>query len=584
MTNSVLQVIGQAVQSPLTLPWILLSSGLAILSVLLRLLLFRKLESLIGWAREPSTSEYVPQLVRKLEIKVSRFLQSHDEVNTSALIERELADEPLLHKLSLEKAEYVTGVVPNLLIAVGLLGTFLGIAISLNAVRDTLARPDLNLADLTSELSKQIDGMTVAFISSLVSLLWGIILVVVNSIWNTTIARRKLFANLEILLDHELEIQDRSPTTRLIRSIENNFRVFLDSFYETVRSAIEKPLERQIGNLTELNRENAELARQIYIHFGNAAGNLLTGANTFQTAAQILSDSQFAEKVSAAATQASQFTNQLIAITHSSLQLNSTVAELNQKVESLIEIVNQSQIDFQRVVQDIKSAAETFTHIRDVAHHLLERVREAQGEIIASSSELSQVALKLSDATATLHAARENLSECVQSLQSIQEEVSQNRKQIENQNQLLNQELGSIRQGLEQYKEQRFTWERGYSELLSHLQQQLNQLTNKISGVEQYLQELNSFAHQLINQELVSIKNGLEQYKDQRLTWEHEYGELLSNLQQKLSKLTNETADIKQCLQELRNFAYQLDTRVSSQASTQTNEGKSFRPPWRRTP
>ncbi|MCS6782813.1 MAG: hypothetical protein NZ482_06500, partial [Gloeomargarita sp. SKYG98] len=64
----------------------------------------------------------------------------------------------------------------------------------------------------------------------------------------------------------------------------------------------------------------------------------------------------------------------------------------------------------------------------------------------------------------------------------------------------------------------------------------------------------------------------------------HEYGELLSNLQQKLSQLTNETADINQCLQELRSFAYQLDTRVSSQASMQTNEGKSFRPPWRRTP
>ncbi|MCS7225798.1 MAG: hypothetical protein NZ821_02260 [Gloeomargarita sp. SKYB31] len=497
----------ESTSSPLRLSFIVVPLVITFISTLLRILLFQRLTYYIRYAWAIVTpTETSPSLLRKLQKEVLDLLERLDEVNTVALVESSLARERLLFGLSLEQVEYITRSTPNLLVAIGLLGTFLGILINLTGITTGLAglianSPERGIpaSQLIEKLGQPLEGMAIAFTSSLVSLLSAIILAAVNSIWNTTLARRHLSAEMELHLDHALASRQQSPVRQLVKSISESFRIFLDNFHQTVREAIEQPLEREMEKIRDMNSRNAELAERIYTSFDRAAGNLVTGSRLFEETARSLEHSRVpqefvsaAERLSQAAHQLSQASYELVDAATRSQALNVQMVDLFRQVSETLDRVNHTQFDFQRIIESVNSTAITLLNIQEGLQQLLTRL-EKVSDIIRTVEGLSRIAVGLDDLTSSTRALQDGLSPYLQELSDNLSLIAD--WNIVNQNQIFIQKLGSIQERLDQYMKQPNSSEQlneTFLRIATLTQQMVNQqevLIRKLDAIREKLDE-----------------------------------------------------------------------------------------------
>ena len=120
--------------------FILIVVFITLLTVRLRRVLYHHLENSASKVKRllngasPGTQ---PKIVGKVERRYQQASQVLESVNTSALLEGIYQEEkfPFLGKnLKIEQWDYFCRILPNLLIAFGLLGTFLGITQNLTSI------------------------------------------------------------------------------------------------------------------------------------------------------------------------------------------------------------------------------------------------------------------------------------------------------------------------------------------------------------------------------------------------------------------------------------------------------------------
>ncbi|MFM6451877.1 MAG: hypothetical protein ACKPH7_08705 [Planktothrix sp.] len=83
--------------------------------------------------------ELPPAIVQVLEQSFAESSQNLEQVNTAALIDQAYSQEQVLG-LSCEQIEYFCRIFPNLLLAFGLIGTFIGITVNLGSLSHTIAK------------------------------------------------------------------------------------------------------------------------------------------------------------------------------------------------------------------------------------------------------------------------------------------------------------------------------------------------------------------------------------------------------------------------------------------------------------
>jgi hypothetical protein len=170
-------------------------------AILLRYSLYRHLKNLSVKARRllgGVKTESTPKLIAQLE---QRFVDTNlnpEQINTASIIEGAYSHEKFYFfgvYLGCEFIDSLCRILPNLLLSFGLLGTFLGITSNLSSLSQTITQIDINdVRNLVEELNKPLQGMGVAFTTSLIAIACSSLLTVFNLLWNTNLVKSSLLS------------------------------------------------------------------------------------------------------------------------------------------------------------------------------------------------------------------------------------------------------------------------------------------------------------------------------------------------------------------------------------------------------
>ena len=322
------------------------------LTIFLRYALYRHIYFLAKKVRRLLLGEREleqPIIIQQLQNRLQQINKTNlEETNTVAIIEGAYSQEKFsLIGLSLgcETIDYFSRVLPNLLLAFGLFGTFLGITINLANLSQTITQVDISdIRSLVAELNKPLQGMGIAFITSLVAVGCSAILTVINLIWNTNIYKSNLFSYLEDYLDNiylPLLPQENTVQTS-INAFATELGNFLEKFSyqieETVRQSIANPIQQLVAE----NKKTNLMAQQIYDGLRDSATTIEKGAISLKKAASTIEESKFAQNLSAAtsdlAIAQNQFSQSSLVLKKSTQSLEFTLDTVNKSVQELVTV------------------------------------------------------------------------------------------------------------------------------------------------------------------------------------------------------------------------------------------------------
>ncbi|WP_330202301.1 hypothetical protein [Cyanobacterium sp. Dongsha4] len=240
------------------------------------------------------------KFVTELEERFKDVLKQFENVNTIALIDGFFYQEIFSFfwwQVRFEKAEYITKVLPNLLLGFGLLGTFLGITLNLNSINniingDFISEDTANITNLITQLQTPLESMGIAFVSSLVALSCSSVLIIINIFWNVNVEKVSLLNNLENYFDNQYKLE-AGEETRLDKAVNRMVRQqeeFLTRFHEKVGQVLERTFQQATDQMMEQNERNHQLSLEVYQNFLSSASALHTGANVFKTSIDQLND------------------------------------------------------------------------------------------------------------------------------------------------------------------------------------------------------------------------------------------------------------------------------------------------------
>ncbi|MBE9167926.1 methyl-accepting chemotaxis protein [Pleurocapsales cyanobacterium LEGE 06147] len=327
-----------------------------IIAILLRYSLYRHLRDLEHSLRRllsGASQEEAPRIVRKLQQRFQQTNSNFEQVNTTAIIGGAYSQEKFDWfglSLNCESVNYFSRILPNLLLAFGLLGTFLGITINLANLSQTITQIDItDVASLVGQLNQPLRGMGIAFISSLIAIACSALLTVINLQWNTSTTRLALLNLLEDYIDNIFlpQLQPPHPLSEAIDRFNRDFGTLLHKLGYTIEEAIT-----------------------------NSFSRIEHSANIFQQAASTLEQSRFPEKLSSATTDLAiaqnQFSQSSLVLQKSTqsfeytldsmqklsrkfIEMSEEITSINQKYTTLIELNKRKNVTEEASLKEIKA-------------------------------------------------------------------------------------------------------------------------------------------------------------------------------------------------------------------------------------
>lgn len=304
-----------------------------------------------------------PEIIKELETRFKEASSNLDQVNTGALINQVYSQEKV-GLFSCEQIEYFCRTLPSLLLAFGLLGTFIGITINLWTLSETVSKTNIsNIDNLLKAIQQPLQGMGIAFTTSLIGIFFSAFLTVVNLIKNTSVAKYKLISAIEDYLDniYLTEVQSDNRLDKAVKELVSEFENFLGRFGTTVRESIESSLGKQIQQIVDENKKSSELAHRVYNGFQESAGTIarsatdlqnaisvfensvaamITNTEKYQQVAQIFENSKFPQKLSDAtadlAHTQSNFSESAISFANASHSIEKVIDELHNSSKNMV--------------------------------------------------------------------------------------------------------------------------------------------------------------------------------------------------------------------------------------------------------
>ena len=324
-------------------------------AILLRYSLHRHIKILSTKTRRllgGGNSESTPKIINHLERRFSDSSLNADQINTASVIEGTYSSEKFYFlglSLNCDFIDNITRILPNLLLSFGLLGTFIGITFNLSSLSQTITQIDINdVTNLVEELNAPLQGMGVAFSTSLVAIACSSLLTVLNLLWNTQVAKAGLMSHMEDYIDNIF-----LPKIQPVSSLEGAISQFSQDFDGMVN---------KIGATIEESMTKAFV-------------KIESSATTFQAAADVLDNSRFPEKLDSAtsnlAIAQNQFSQSSLVLQKSTqsfdhnldsmqkltkkfLELNQQVGNINQQYNSLINLNQQKNVVEQSGLKEIQ--------------------------------------------------------------------------------------------------------------------------------------------------------------------------------------------------------------------------------------
>jgi len=283
-----------------------------LIAILLRFCLYRHLKYLAGKARRLLGGvklESTPKIITKLEQRLADSNLNPDQINTASVIEGAYMQEKFYFlglDLNCNFIASLCRILPNLLLSFGLLGTFLGITFNLSSLSQTITQVDINdVRNLVEELDRPLQGMGVAFTTSLIAIACSSLLTVINLLWNTNLVKASLLSSIEDYIDNIYlpKIQPASSLEEAIAQFSRDFDGMVDKLGNTMEQSLTKAFDK-----------------------------IQHSAVTFEQAAQVLDTSRFPEKLAAATNNLAIAQNQF---SQSSLVLQNSTQSFEHNLESM---------------------------------------------------------------------------------------------------------------------------------------------------------------------------------------------------------------------------------------------------------
>lgn len=379
--------------------------------------------------------EAEPEMIKRLLARFKKASGVLEQVNTPALIEQIYSQEKVGFFFC-EQIDYFCRILPNLLLAFGLLGTFFGITVNLTALSHTLSQTNYSdVSALVRELQKPLHGMGTAFTASLVGLGFSAVLTFVNFKVNTALVKFQLISSLEDYLDniYQPTIEGHSRLDKAVEKMVLTFSEFLSRFGVTVREAVESSLKDKLQEIFEANIKATNLATEVYSRFLNASGTLERGAVIFRESAEVIERTQFPDKLSTITeglanaqkeiSQSSLLLNDSMKFTESATKLlHNSVAEighLNEKTTQVLELTQGSQQSLSEIIPQLHQGAQMFQPAVKTLDKLQERIETRADSLEYIQIELTKLVANLEKNTDKV--SIENQALCEQIVRSIKD-------------------------------------------------------------------------------------------------------------------------------------------------------------------
>ena len=303
-----------------------------------------------------------PRIVDKLRKRFQTASQPLEQVNTTAFIDG-------IYPSQYDRVDYFCRVLPNLLLAFGLLGTFLGITLNLSNLSQTILQNGANINNLDGllkQLQQPLQGMGIAFITSLIAVACSSFLTVINLCWNTSLAKYQLISSLEDYLDNVYQptIPGHTRMDKTVDRLVSEFTNFLTRFRETVRDAVESSLKEEIGKIEKSATEAHNLAKQVNERFMESSGTISAAANEFKQATAQFSEaekhfqhSDFPERLSNAtrvlATNGEQFYQSIYTFSETVEAMTRNLNKIEKSINNLVNLVEKSNHNNEQLISSI---------------------------------------------------------------------------------------------------------------------------------------------------------------------------------------------------------------------------------------
>ncbi|MFO5472309.1 MAG: hypothetical protein ACLBM2_00015, partial [Dolichospermum sp.] len=286
----------------------------SVITIVIRIYLYRYLIDLTSKVQrliKTGIRGVQPKIIQTLEDRFEQASKQLEQVNTAALIDQIYSQETIKgFTFTCEQIDYLCRILPNLLLAFGLLGTFLGITINLSTLSQTINQANASdVSNLVTELKKPLEGMSIAFTTSLTGLFFSALVTIVNFIFNSGLAKYRLISSLEDYLDNVYfpKVQGDNRLDKIVNRMVSQQDEFLTNFGKTVREAVEQSMGNVAKQIADGNKETTDLARQVYEKFTDAAGTISRAANEFKSSMSALNTTSQIFKQSAETFNQSQF-------------------------------------------------------------------------------------------------------------------------------------------------------------------------------------------------------------------------------------------------------------------------------------
>ncbi|ROH98510.1 methyl-accepting chemotaxis protein [Microcystis aeruginosa FACHB-524] len=520
-----------------------------------------------------------PKIVSNLENRFKIASNQLDDVNTAALVDSLYHAEKftfMSKSLRCEKWDYFVRVLPNLLLAFGLLGTFFGITLNLTGISTLIDINNVDVQSLGEKLKTPLESMGIAFITSLIGLACSSLLTVINLIFNTNLAKANLISSLEDYLDNILQptVEGNSRLDKAVNRMVDTQKAFLTNFHKNVKIVLESSLGKVAKEIADGNQETAKLVTQVCERLTETAGTLSTGATTFQRSAFELNEQvPIITQANREFTQSSQeLKNSVLLFKQASelIEKSNFSGNIERFTASLAETQGRFSQSTAILEQNIGEIISSNKRANDLAEQVYLNIQEssqklqnsALGFLEASEKiESSQFADKLVQATADLMTAHQqfadsttDLNQSTQSLASLTQDFQRSMTTMVE----LGIKITDLNQKSETILEQNQQRSVTEQEKLSNIQEELVKL---IETVKTYQDSFNSESKQLGNQLINRLDERLSQTSDKILTASHGIERSSNNLDvtnANLSRLidtvTEQLTQVKESLQSELNL------------------------------
>ena len=533
-----------------------------------------------------------PKIVGDLENRFKQASQNLEQVNTIALIDGLYSQEELNFlgiSLRCEQWNYFCQRLPNLLLAFGLLGTFLGISFNLYDLSQTIDGGASDIDSLVSQLQIPLQNMGIAFSTSLSAIACSSFLIIINSRYNTNFARSLLISSLEDYLDNIFKI-DVQGDTRLDKAVDRMVKQqeeFLNRFHEKVGQVLETTIGNAANKMVAANQGFQNNVDSMVDRFNNISSSMAASTDSFQNSAHNLKEQmqtvtkivpQFesaADKIESGSQlylegaeriEASKFSEHLESLTADLASTQKTFSQSTAFLGDRVNKISESHQQATELAQQVYAQLQTASNkMQDSAVGFIEAAEtfkqsDFADKLTIATEQLITIPQQFNDSTAILHQSADALGRAIDNINTSTQETNSLIERVNNLNQKseelleksdrniqqeiasfnnIQSELKSVVSSLNNHKEQiNLSMANFGKKILTSFKQQTDnnivELQKLTAGTNNNLEYLQSNKTEI--ERLIKV---LEQYKEKFSFINSNFSDLVSVLKQQVKQLNN---------------------------------------------